>query len=390
MGKNSPYEISEPPWPEGIANFETGNRVSRDVLRRENIDEGIDRVEPRKRPLYKPVRCWQNKFFTAFKSRSGNRRAAFFALKFSVKSQPMIRLFATRPNDVFIFPTHSAIDHRDRPGDVRALIVSPRKILRLAALLILIGGAMSTLQAHETWLVPAEFAAAQDAEIRFDLTSGMNFPVLDFAIRPERIGAARFRQRSEIAELETPASAEKSLQFRQKFPASGLVTAWVVLEPKTLELSEAKVAEYFEEISAPRELRELWAKLKSSHKWTETYTKCAKTFLVVGEDAPPDASWQEPVGLPLEIVPLKDPAAMRKGDSFAIELKKNGKPFANTMVGLMPTADGKRIFRKTDGDGRAEFTLDHDGPALFFAVDLQWQESKWISTFSTLTAKVGP
>ena len=81
---------------------------------------------------------------------------------------------------------------------------------------------------------------------------------------------------------------------------------------------------------------------------------------------------------------------MRKGDNFPLELRANGKPLANAVVGLMPTAEGKRTFRKTDAAGRAEFALDQAGPVLFFAVQLEWHESKWISTFTTFTAKVGP
>lgn len=250
---------------------------------------------------------------------------------------------------------------------------SPATPLKLQThtLFLLTALAVGKIEAHETWLAPSEFAASVGSEIQFSLTSGMNFPKLEYAIKPERISICRCRQ----------GKTNLPLQFREKFPKAGLLTAWVVLFPKTLELSEKEVAEYFEEIAAPAEMRAFWNRLKAHHQWRETYTKCAKTFVAVGH-ASADSSWQEPVGMPLEIIPLNDPTKLRAGENFSVELRENGKPVAHASVGLI--ANRKRIFQQTDEAGRATFVLEKEGPALFFAVQLEWREGNWFSIFSTL------
>ncbi len=253
--------------------------------------------------------------------------------------------------------------------------------------LALVLACFSNVGAHETWLAPSDFTSEPGSEIHFSLTSGMNFPTLEYPIRPERVSNASVRQNKKISDLIDPHSAKASLQFQNSFFAPGLVTAWITLHPKTLELTEAKIAEYFEEISAPSEIRELWAKLKGKYKWSETYTKCAKTFIAVGDSAS-DSSWKEAVGMPLEIVPLNNPTTAHRGEIMSVQLIANGKPLPNAPLGLMPNADGKRAFQITDANGRANFILEHGGPALLFAVKLDWREPEWVSTFTTMSFQI--
>ncbi len=249
--------------------------------------------------------------------------------------------------------------------------------------------ASAECHAHETWLAPSPFRAAPGEEIQFRLTSGMKFPALEYSIRPERVRNALFRQNKKTHDFGRPISTTTSLQFRQRFFDAGLVTAFIQLHPKTLELSEKKVAEYFEEISASPGVRELWARLKAQHKWRETYTKCAKTFVALG-NADADASWKEAVGLPLEIIPMSNPTALHRGDNFTVQLRALDQPLARATIGLIDASGSKRVFQKTDDAGRANFVLPHEGPALFFAVQLVRRDPEWISTFSTISVQVAP
>lgn len=116
----------------------------------------------------------------------------------------------------------------------------------LISLLFLCLG-VGNLSAHETWLAPSRFSGVPGEKIELSLASGMKFPELEYAIRPERVAAARIRLAGEEKALTMPKRDESALRFKEKFGAAGLVTAWVTLFPKTLELSEEKVGEYFEE-----------------------------------------------------------------------------------------------------------------------------------------------
>jgi hypothetical protein len=183
----------------------------------------------------------------------------------------------------------------------------------------------------------------------------MGFPALDYAIRPERIAEAYARDAGGRTEFKPGKRKLNSLSFERAFLRPGMVAAWVTLSPKTLELSDAKVEEYFAEINASPEVHRIWAGLQGHTKWKETYTKCAKTLLRIGESGS-DNSWEKPVGMPLEIVPLTDPSLLRSGQSATFQLLEIGRPLGNVSLGLL--MNGKRIFPSTDAGGRVTIPFD--------------------------------
>ncbi len=248
---------------------------------------------------------------------------------------------------------------------------------------------VASLLAHETWLAPGRFASSIGEPIDFGLTSGLKFPVLDYAIKPERVAEAQFRLAGHRSELKQLARGNSALRFGLTPAQAGLLTAWVRLKPKSLELSDVKVIEYFEEIDAPKEVRNIWARRKERVAWKETYTKCAKTILRVG-DAKDDDSWKVPVGMPLEIVPLTDPTVWKVGEKVEVQLLENGKPLANIALGAIAEGGSKRDFAGTDADGRAAFLLVKPGRLLLFGIHLQSAAEVWQSTFTTLTSQVAP
>jgi hypothetical protein len=214
----------------------------------------------------------------------------------------------------------------------------------------------------------------------------MMFPELDYAIQPERVSTARGRMGAETFDLVSPSPGKTSLRFPQNFSRPGLVTAWVVLRPKVLELSDEKVAEYFHEIDASEEVRDAWEGLKGRQKWRETYTKCAKTYVALGDAS--DDSWKDPVGMPLEIVPQGDPTSLKVGEKVTFQLLENGRPLPDLVLGLITQGNEARTFHKTDTEGRATFALERPGRALLFAVRLCRNGDEWQSFFTSLTFRI--
>ena len=81
-------------------------------------------------------------------------------------------------------------------------------------------------------------------------------PLLIVDARQRRIAAVHARVGSEKVALSKPTPEKSSLQFSQTFARPGSATVWVTLSPKTLELDDEKVDEYFREIDAPQDVRE--------------------------------------------------------------------------------------------------------------------------------------
>jgi uncharacterized GH25 family protein len=97
------------------------------------------------------------------------------------------------------------------------------------------------------------------------------------------------------------------------------------------------------------------------------------------------------VGVALEIVPGKDPTALRAGDEFAVQVLKGGKPFAEFALNAVAAGETKGETRKTDGAGRVTFPLIKPGRWLLRGTDLRKSSQRaadWESDFTTLTVEV--
>ena len=245
--------------------------------------------------------------------------------------------------------------------------------------------------AHDTWLSPSTYSAQPGETITFDLTSGMEFPKLDSAVKPERVAKAGFRIGGDEAAITDFKPAAHALRFEHQFAKSGVGTVWLQLKPKDIELSDDDVAHYLEEARASEEVQRAWAEQKGREKWKELYTKCAKTCLAIG-DAPGDRSWAEPVGMALEIVPLADPAALRVGEQGRFKLLRNGQPLPKAAVALHTEGDAGPHFETTDAQGVVTFPLKKAGATMLATVHLRPPASgkPWESEFSTLTFAVKP
>lgn len=242
--------------------------------------------------------------------------------------------------------------------------------------------------AHDTWLSPSSYSADVGKTITFDLTSGMEFPALDAAIKPERVAKAGFRIGGEEGELKEFKSAEHALRTERAFGRDGVATVWLQLSPKDIELTDEDVTHYLEEIRAPEEVQRAWAAQKGQEKWKELYTKCTKTCITVGK-APEedDRSWARPVGLALELLPLSEPAKFRVGDQAKFKLLRNGEPLARTAVALHVEGDKVTRYETTDSGGEVTFAFDKAGPSMLATVYLRPPAAgkPWESEFSTLT-----
>jgi len=218
----------------------------------------------------------------------------------------------------------------------------------------------------------------------------MEFPKPDYAILPKRIAEAHARVAGQPLVFKVLGREAHSLHFQISSPPPGIVTAWIRLLPKTLKLSPAKVAEYFTEIDATPAVRDTWKAWKNFGPWKETYTKCAKTFLRVG-DGGNDESWKAAVGLPMEILPSANPTNLKVGDKAEFQLLEEGEPLADIALGLITEGNNKRIFVATDKTGHATVAFNKFGRTLIFAVHLRPRaDHEWQSNFTTLTLDIGP
>lgn len=243
--------------------------------------------------------------------------------------------------------------------------------------------------AHDTWVTPSTYFIAPGKPVLFALTSGMKFPVLETGPKAERIAQAGFRSAAEKGDLKDLKGEKEALRSTVSFSHPGIVTVWFEAKPKELELTDDDVREYLEEIHAPDSVRAVWDKRQKGVKWKESYIKCAKTVVVVGDGAD-DKTFSEPVGMSLEMVPLTNPAKAQPGEELTLKLLRDGQPLPQASVALVREGNADRIFQVTDAKGRVTFTPGKAGQYMLTSVILEPTEdsSIWKSRFATLTIQI--
>lgn len=265
----------------------------------------------------------------------------------------------------------------------------PMKKLLILGLITLPAFLPSSAYAHDTWLIPNRFKVAPKTTITLDLTSGMAFPTLDVGPKRERVEAAQCRLAGRTFEITNISAGPKSLVFKLDLAEAGIASLWIKLPPKAIELKPAEVQEYLDEIDAPANVRTQWAEMQPK-RWRELYTKHPRTFVRVGEP-PADRSWAEPVGMALEIVPEKDPTALREGDELPVRVLKDSAPHPDFSLNAVAAGETKGETRKTDSAGRVVFRLNKAGRWLLRGTDVRKStraDADWESDFTTLTLEV--
>jgi uncharacterized GH25 family protein len=124
----------------------------------------------------------------------------------------------------------------------------------------------------------------------------------------------------------------------------------------------------------------------------EIYSRCAKAIVQVGKPgAKPEAHITAPVGLTLEIVPEKNPYALKLGEPLPVHVLYHGHPLAGATVMLTNLEfDAAPLQTKiSDASGHASFSVPHVGTWL---VNVLWTKplqgnpvADFDTTFSSLT-----
>jgi uncharacterized GH25 family protein len=125
---------------------------------------------------------------------------------------------------------------------------------------------------------------------------------------------------------------------------------------------------------------------------SENYSRSAKALVQVGPNTPGDqAQVTRPVGLPLEIVPERNPYAEPRSPILPVRVLYQGQPLSGALVKLTRLEDDATPFgmHRTDREGRAVFTMPSSGTWLLNVIWTRPQpraaETDFETTFSSLS-----
>ena len=218
--------------------------------------------------------------------------------------------------------------------------------------------------AHDFWLQPARFIVEPGAALPATL----------------QVGHGKFRQRSPI-----PAGRIVAMQsvgpggvvdqrsglnvgkpgddMRLRFGRSGTYVVALQTNRTPTTLPALRFNDYLNAEGLTPAIAHRARTGASDNPGREVYSRRAKALVQVGAVTSGQAAVTRPVGMTLEIVPEKNPYAMKPAEPLPVRVLFEGRPLAGALVKLTDLgADEKPVaMHRTDGAGRAVFSVPYGG-----------------------------
>jgi uncharacterized GH25 family protein len=169
--------------------------------------------------------------------------------------------------------------------------------------------------------------------------------------------------------------------------------AWIVYRSleSPLSLDADKFEEYLREEGLESVVVERSRRGESGKPSRELFSRAAKALVQVGGAG--SAGFDRLLGLALELVPERNPYALRSGEELPVRLLSRGRPVAGALVSALPygNPEAKQSLR-SDRDGRVRFRGIGPGVWLVKAVQMARvtddPNADWRSVWASLTFEV--
>lgn len=239
--------------------------------------------------------------------------------------------------------------------------------------------------AHDFWLEPSTFRPVKGSAVTMRLRVGEHFlgdPV------PRGFDLVRFDAQTSGGIVPVRGVAGGDPAGAIPVAADGLVLVAYQSKPSYVELTEDKVRQYLREEGLER-IHAVRAKSQYARQpWREIFSRCAKSLLWTGKGVP--SGFDKRIGMPLELVPEKNPYALRTKASMPLQLFYLGKPLPGALIVAVPKAAPNRpVSARSDAQGRVRLPLDVAGDWMIKAVHMvpapPGSRGQWESLWASLT-----
>jgi len=239
-------------------------------------------------------------------------------------------------------------------------------------------------RAHDFWIEPSTFTPAPGQRVAVRLRVGQE--LRGDPVPRELAELKRFVMVGPGGEGPVPGLPNTDPAGFAAFESPGLYTVVYDSGRHPLELEAAKFAQYLsqEGLEKIAGLRARRGQTATGAK--EVFSRCAKSLIAAGTGG--GSQYDRPLGQRLELVPEKNPYAMKGGGELPVRLLYEGKPLAGALVMALPKdRQASPVSARSDAKGRVRLQLDHPGFWLVKAVHMipappdagaEW-ESFWAS-----------
>jgi len=257
-------------------------------------------------------------------------------------------------------------------------------VFALALILMVVSNAA----AHYTFVMPEKFRVSQGETLKIGFHSADSFP--DRSAIAKRLQDAALHAGGATIAIKDLTEDGKRMVASVTVPASGHIVATVVNAASIENMKGESFTKYLKEEGLTPIVDARARSGETDKAARERYTMYAKTIMLAGT---PNEAYQRPVGLPIEIVPEKDPYAMKSGESLPVRVLFKGSPASG--LELMATAAGAapskaQSIGRTDAEGRIALPVT-SGLWRLHTIQMERSSSPdadWESFWATLTFEV--
>ncbi len=246
------------------------------------------------------------------------------------------------------------------------------KNLTLGLFAACFSGTLLPAYAHDFWLAPESYQAVAGEAVEVSIKIGHPKDRLNWPAEPHRIVSFRAFSADGVSDHQaaiTDGASSKSIPMT--FSKTGTQLLTIETTQAFSELGSEKFNAYLEEegltpIKVDRVLRRT-----TDTAGTELYSRRGKSIIQVGELEETDPDFlTRPVGMTLEVVPLKNPARISEGGEMKSQIFYRGKPQAGVTVGLVDLEGARGVTQKfvSDENGYVSFARPETGAWMQHAV----------------------
>ncbi|WP_052732893.1 DUF4198 domain-containing protein [Hymenobacter terrenus] len=257
--------------------------------------------------------------------------------------------------------------------------------------------------AHEFWLEAPRFRLQPGQALSIRPLIGENFKGESWTNKATKVlRLVRYGPIPADSTDLTPAPGfAETDTFRTTFTFAQPGTHVVLLRSTNsfIELPAAQFTAYLREEGLDYPLRLRQERGQEGTAGRETYRRCAKALVQVGEaaamPAATDSACRRIYGLPLELVPEQNPYRLTADKALTVRVLRAGQPLSGAAVqvwqrqpGGLPTT---HFTTRSNQNGRVLLRLSGPGPYLLATVDMTGAPAKlrdradWQSTWASLT-----
>ncbi|HPM30822.1 MAG TPA: DUF4198 domain-containing protein [Chryseolinea sp.] len=231
---------------------------------------------------------------------------------------------------------------------------------KLLAILFLITISI-VVQAHEFWIQPQKYFYAIGEKATLSFKVGQNFTGEPWNLKHHRIERLELLRGSQTIDLKTNVKEGDKDNLEIELKENG--THLIVMQSNNafIELEADKFNSYLKEdgLDNVYDIRKNTNTLNKPSK--EFYSRHTKLLFQVGDVK--DDTYKKVMGLPIEIVPDRNPYSLKKGDLIRFKILWQGKPVFGARIKVWNRFDNRTTIQNiyTEQDGTMETHISNPG-----------------------------